>query len=143
MSNLPKIVKSLPSEGLLCQFILPNRLRNYINLQHNLFDMGLTPPWFEQSKTKTDDLVGEVVLKYSDVHALLCIIDTHSKSIFHVRKVSIPFALVSRCFDKAMVVRQTSKTVCLAVVILQETKLGINKSGAFVTHLKLCKIQAK
>ena len=41
-----------------------------------------------------------------------------------------------------MVVRQTSKTVYLAVVILQETELGINKSGTFV-HLRLCKKMGK
>ena len=43
-----------------------------------------------------------------------------------------------KMFWQAMVVQQTSKTVYLAVVILQETKLRINKSGAFV-HLKVCK----
>ena len=52
---------------------------------------------------------------------------------------SYVFALlkIARYFDKTMVVQQTFKTVYLAVVILQETKLGINKSGAFV-HLKVC-----
>ena len=44
--------------------------------------------------------------------------------------------------DKTMVVRQTSKSVYLAVVILEETKLGINKSGTFV-HLRLCKNEGK
>ena len=48
------------------------------------------------------------------------------------------FCTCGYVFDKAMVVRQTSKTVYLAVVILQETELGINKSGTFV-HLRLCK----
>ena len=48
------------------------------------------------------------------------------------------FCTCGYVFDKAMVVRQTSKTVYLAVVILQETELGINKSGTLV-HLRLCK----